>query len=478
MDWLASSEHWGTRVLLQRSIGAVYLIAFVSALNQFRPLLGSTGLLPVPHFLRRVPFRKAPSIFHLHYSDRFATVVAGAGAVLAAAVVAGLSDWGPSWVPLSTWLVMWALYLSIVNVGQAFYSFAWESLLLEAGFLAAFLGPSNAAPPVVVIWLLRWLLFRVELGAGLIKLRRDTCWRDLTCLRYHHETQPMPNRMSWRFHHLPDWAHKAEVVGNHIAQLVIPFGLFLPQPGASVAGAAIIVTQCWLLLSGNFSWLNALTIALAFSAFDDTWLPGSSPTDLGSNPVWQEGAVLVLAVGVAVLSIGPVRNMLSTDQRMNANFNRLHLVNSYGAFGHITRVRNEVVVEGTDAAKIDDATTWREYEFKGKPGDPQRRPRQVAPYHLRLDWVMWFAALSPQRGRPWFRPLAGRLLANDPATLRLMGPNPFPGRPPTFVRARLYRYRFSTRAERRETGAVWVRSLAGEYLAPLRLRGSDRRTDG
>ena len=150
----------------------------------------------------------------------------------------------------------------------AWYGFGWESLLLEAGFLAIFLGNDDTAPPVLVLWLVRWLLFRVEFGAGLIKLRGDPCWRDLTCLYYHHETQPMPGPLSWFFHHLPKPLHRVEVAGNHFAQLVVPFALFAPQPVASVAAAIVIVTQLWLVLSGNFAWLNWITIILAFSAID------------------------------------------------------------------------------------------------------------------------------------------------------------------------------------------------------------------
>ncbi len=196
MDWLSAPDYWLARLVLQRGIGLVYLVAFVIAVNQFRPLLGDRGLLPVPAFLRGARFREAPSVFHVHYSDRFFQATAWAGLALSAGVVLGIPEHGPAPVSMLVWLVLWGLYLSIVNVGQAFYSFAWESLLLEAGFLAIFLGPASSAPPVLVVWLFRWLVFRLELGAGLIKMRGDRCWRDLTCLYYHHETQPMPNPLS------------------------------------------------------------------------------------------------------------------------------------------------------------------------------------------------------------------------------------------------------------------------------------------
>jgi hypothetical protein len=161
--------------------------------------------------------------------------------------------------------------------------------------------------------------------------------------------------------------------------------------------------------------------------------------------------------------------MASRRQLMNTSFNQLRLVNTYGAFGTVTKQRYEVVIEGTDQPAPDAAAAWKEYEFKGKPGDPKRRPPQIAPYHLRLDWLMWFVALPGSFDDRWVVALLVRLLEGDRPTLALLRSNPFPDRAPAAVRASLWRYRFSTRAERRETGAWWVRSRVGEYLPPLRL---------
>lgn len=364
MEWFTAPEYWFSRLVLERGIAGVYLIAFICAARQFRALLGAQGMLPIPRYLSAVSFRQAPSIFHWHYSDRFFATVAWSGAVLSAALVAGAGDLVPLWAAMLTWLLLWVLYLSIVNVGQRWYAFGWESLLLEAGFLAVFLGNDSVAPPVLVIWLARWLVFRTEFGAGLIKLRGDRCWRDLTCLYYHHETQPMPGPLSWFFHHLPKPLHRIEVAVNHVTQLIVPFGLFAPQPVATVAGAIVVVTQLWLVISGNYAWLNWLTMVLAFSA-----IAGPVPTSaLAAPPVWFVVLVIGFSVLVVVLSYWPVRNLLSPQQRMNASFDPLHLVNTYGAFGSIGRIRREVVIEGTADSDITDETVWREYEFKGKPG--------------------------------------------------------------------------------------------------------------
>ena len=474
MGVLEAPDYWLARLVVQRALALIYAVAFLVAVRQFVPLLGTRGILPVPDFVAAVPFRRAPSLFHLRYSDRIARIVSWSGLLLALVALAGLPDGWPIPLTMLVWAVLWALYLSIVNVGQTWYGFGWETLLLEAGFLAIFLGPAWLAPATPLVFLLRWLLFRVEFGAGLIKLRGDRCWRDLTCLYYHHETQPMPNPLSWYFHHLPKRLHRIEVAGNHVAQLAVPWLLFAPQPVASLAGAVIVVTQSWLVLSGNFSWLNFITIALAFSAFDDAALGRLLPLAHGplESPAPYVGVVIAVTALVLVLSYRPARNLLSPGQLMNSSFDPLHLVNTYGAFGSVTKKRYEVVIEGTADERVTDATAWREYEFAGKPGDVRRRPPQIAPYHLRLDWLMWFAAFSSPLYHDWFVPFLAKLLEGDRATLGLLRVNPFPDRPPRFVRARLYLYRFTTPAERRESGAWWHRTFVREYLPPVALRGT------
>ncbi|MFG2986599.1 lipase maturation factor family protein [Streptomyces sp. NPDC048258] len=468
MEWFTDDTYWLGRLVFQRGLAALYFVAFLSSANQFRALIGARGMLPVPRFVAAVPFRHSPSIFHFHYSDRFFAVVAWTGAALSAALVAGAADRVPLWASMLLWALLWALYLSIVNVGQTWYAFMWESLLLEAGFLAIFLGNARTAPPVLVLWMLRWLLFRLEFGAGLIKLRGDPCWRDLTCLYYHHETQPMPGPLSWLFHHLPGPLHRVETAANHFAQLAAPLALFAPQPVASVAAGVIVVTQLWLVASGNFAWLNWLALLLALTAIDGgraaDVLPLPQAPAPAAPPAWYQGTVLAVTVVVAVLSYWPVRNLLSRHQVMNASFNPLHLVNTYGAFGSVGRVRHEVVIEGTDEREITEDTVWKEYRFKGKPGDVRRIPAQVAPYHLRLDWLLWFAAISPSYAAPWFGAFVARLLDNDPATLKLLRGNPFPTSPPACIRARLYRYRFTDRRELLRNRTWWHRTLAGEFL--------------
>lgn len=483
MEWFDAEGYTVARAAVQRGVAAVYVVAFVAVLRQFRPLLGEHGLLPVPSFVARVPWRSSPSLLR-PYSDRRLVVVGWVGLAVALTLVAGLPQAGPWWVPTVAFLVLWVLYLSVVNVGQVFYGFGWESLLLEAGFLVAFLGSDDVAPPVTVLVLLWWLVFRLELGAGLIKWRGDPAWRDLTALYYHHETQPMPGPLSRLFHLLPRPLHRVEVAANHVAQLVVPWFLLVPGRVAAVAAAVVVITQLWLVLSGNFAWLNWLTIVLALSAIDDaSWAAALRPfgVDVGDGVPARDEPVAYVVVALAVsalcvvLSWWPLRNLVSRHQRMNASFNVWHLINAYGAFGTITRQRTEVAVEGTRDAVPGPDTRWEEYGFHGKPGDVRRLPRQFAPYHLRLDWGMWFLALGSSAQLRWFVPFLVKLLDADRPTLRLLRHDPFDGEPPRWVRARTYRYRFARPDERRATGQRWVREDTGVMIDALDLATIARR---
>jgi hypothetical protein len=478
MEWLAWMDATGSelaRQVLQRGTAAIAFIAFLSALVQFPALLGDHGLLPVKRFLGTAYARRQPTLFRWRYSDRLLRAVSVVGMVVAAALVAGIPQLGPPWLPMLCFLLLWWLYLSIVNVGQTFYSFGWESLLVEALFVVAFLGSNEVAPQLPVLLFVAWLVFRLEFGAGMIKMRGGREWRDLTALMYHHETQPMPNPVSRFAHLLPAWFHRLEVIGNHVAQLGAPWLLFLPQPIATVGAVVLILTQAWLVLTGNFAWLNWITIVLAAGLLSDGvvhWLVPAWPAqhDYPPTPLWWQVVVLAVVAFLVVLSLQPLRNLFARRQLMNASFNRFHLVNAYGAFGTVTKERFEVVVEGSRAERPGE-TDWVPYEFKGKPGDPARIPRQYAPYHLRLDWLMWFLALgSPDSG--WFRTLLVRLLEADRPTLRLLRTDPFDGERPRWVRARVYRYRFATRQERRRTGLWWMREEVGLLTGPMGLRGT------
>lgn len=486
LGWFDAPEYGFARQVLQRGVAGLYFVAFLSSLNQFPALVGTHGLLPVPGYLARGRLRR-PTLFSLHYSDGLLRGVCAAGLGISALLVAGVPQWGPPWVPLLAFLALWALYMSIVNVGRTFYGFGWEMLLLEAGFTVAFLGSDQTDPPRTILLLLAWLVFRLEFGAGMIKIRGGREWHDLTALYYHHETQPMPGPLSRQAHLLPKQLHRIEVLGNHFAQLVVPFFLFAPQPLASAAAAVVVLTQLWLVATGNFAWLNWMAMVLAFAAVSDPVVhalipavpvggqgPGLGPVGPApATPLWWLAITLAATVLLLVLSYRPLRNLLSRRQLMNASFNRWQLVNAYGAFGTVTRRRVEIVVEGTLDSSPGAGSQWLEYAFKGKPGDVNRIPRQWAPYHLRLDWLMWFLPLRTVH-EDWFYAFLTRLLEADRATLRLLRHDPFDGVPPQWVRVHSYHYRFASREEYRATGARWVRTFLHESVPPTSLRRAGR----
>lgn len=483
MDSWTTESYWLVRFFFQRGLGLIYLMAFLVAANQFRPLVGKDGLLPLDRYVDRLSFWRRPSLFQFACSNAVVGVAAWAGVGLSLVALFA----GPYWLPepyaipasMALWFSLWALYQSFVNVGQLFYGFGWESMLLETGFLAIFLGAGPTEPPVVMIWLLNWLLFRNMFGAGLIKMRGDDCWRTLTCLDDHYETQPLPNPLSWYTHHLPDRFHRVETFGNHVVELAVPFLYFAPAPYAAIGGLATIGFQAWLMLTGNFAWLNALTIVQALATFSDGILEGvlaiESPV-AGPPPTYLAGTALVVTGVVLLLSIRPLTNMLSPKQVMNTSFDPLHLVNAYGAFGSITKTRFQLVIEGTESEDPTEAD-WQAYEYKGQPVRPDERPSQWAPYHLRLDWQLWFAAMRPQptlRQR-WLFALLEALLTADAHTLSLLQHNPFSAGPPAKVRVLRYRYRYTTPQERADTGDWWHRERVGTYIPSVSLEDLRRR---
>jgi hypothetical protein len=478
------TSYWLTRFLILRLLGVVYLVGFLILARQGLPLVGHDGLLPADAYVERLAEHfgsrgaaalEVPSLFWLGVSDRALVAGAWLGAALAALVVAGFAN-------ALLLLVLWALYMSYVHVGQDWYGYGWEIQLLETGFRAAFLCPLLDArpfprrpPPAPVVWLFRWLIARIMLGAGLIKLRGDPCWRDLTCLYYHYETQPLPNPLSRWLHFRPHWFQQAGVLFNHLAELVAPCGVVWPRLARLAAGGVMLAFQLTLILSGNLSFLNWLTIVPILACFDDSFLRRVLPRRLvlradraaaAAVPSRaQNVATAALVLVVAGLSIAPIRNLLSPGQRMNTSFDRLELVNTYGAFGSVGRLRPEIVFEGTRAESPDGESEWRAYEFPCKPGDVLRRPCVVAPYQYRLDWQIWFAAMSTAERYPWTLHLVWKLLHNDRGALSLLANDPFPGEPPRWIRARLYRYEFVPAGD--PSGAWWKRTLVGEWLPPL-----------
>jgi hypothetical protein len=491
----ASSYRLTRRVLL-RALGGVYLVAFLVAVVQLVPLIGSVGLTPLEPFLERVAAaqggRRAamwelPSLFWFDHSDTALMAVAILGLAVSVLVVLGLEN-------AFAFLLLWALYLSISNVGQRWYSFGWEMQLLETGFIAVFWCPwldwranSTRSPPSrVPLWLYRWLIFRIMLGAGLIKLRGDPCWTELSCLDHHFETQPIPGPLSPWFHALPDALLAGGVLFNHVAELIAPLFVFGPRRVRHVAGVVIIGLQVTLILSGNLAFLNWLTIVPAIACFDDQLLrkllprPWRERFDDEPEPPPRPGTRSVnylFAALVIWLSLPVVANLVGRDQSMNRSYGRFHIVNTYGAFGSVGDERLELIIEGTDAIDPEDPEAeWRAYEFECKPGAVDRGPCWITPYHQRLDWLAWFAALEVQsygalQREDWMLNLIYKLLHGDPVARALLDEDrdPFPDAPPRWIRIEVYQYRLAAPLDE----AVWQREWVGELIPPI--AADDRR---
>ncbi|XP_054499780.2 lipase maturation factor 1 isoform X1 [Agelaius phoeniceus] len=504
---LSPGTFWLTRIVLLRSIAFLYFVAFLVAFHQNKQLIGEKGLLPCKLYLQEVKkyfkgkvgldaLSYAPTlIWFLDWSAMDSTLDCLALAGLAVAAFVLLTGCA-NMVLMS---LLWLLYLSLVNVGQIWYSFGWESQLLETGFLGIFLCPlwslsrlpQGSPPSRIVIWSFRWLIFRIMLGAGLIKIRGDRCWRELTCMDYHYETQPVPNPISYFMHCSPWWFHRLETLVNHFIELLVPFFLLLGRRMAILHGLLQILFQVLLIISGNLSFLNWLTMVPSLACFDDASLGlllGSRlreraarlqrPGTRGQSPSLGSCVrrVLNISLGLLItyLSIPVVLNLLSSRQVMNTSFNSLRIVNTYGAFGSITKERTEVILQGTSSLDPNDPTAvWEEFEFKCKPGDLRRRPCLISPYHYRLDWLMWFAAFQTYEQNEWIIHLAGKLLAQEEETLSLLATNPFAGRdPPRWIRGEHFRYKFSQPGGKHaRDGKWWIRKRIGPYFPPVNLQG-------
>jgi len=477
--------YWLTRFVMLRLLGAVYSIAFLVAINQILPLIGSDGLTPVSLYLKRISnaigtdggFIRLPSLFWFWHSDTALIIFAWTGFILSLVVLAGYANG----IILT---VLWILYMSFVHVGQEWYGYGWEIMLLETGFLSIFLCPfrdmrpfPKREPPFQIILLFRWLIFRIMFGAGLIKLRGDDIWRNATALYYHFETQPIPGPLSRWFHFLPHGVLKIGVWFNWIAEILAPIFAFGPRLARHIAGVIMILFQLNLVLSGNLSFLNWLSIIPALACLDDGFwkkiLPkrlvkkaeaAAAVSEVPSKA--KQRTIWFVTVIICILSIPAIGNMMSSGQIMNTSFDPLDLVNTYGAFGTVGQERMNVVFEGTSDEDTTDNAHWKPYIYKGLPVALNKRPPQIAPYQLRLDWQMWFASMYTPDYYSWTYHLMWKLLHNNHGAVGLFAINPFPDKPPRYIRAVLYRYRFARKGNpqdlwwNRERISLWIRPMS------------------
>jgi predicted DCC family thiol-disulfide oxidoreductase YuxK len=486
--------YFAARRWFLRAVGLIFLIAFVSLWVQIDGLIGSNGITPVREFL---PAARAqlgeralsmlPTLCWFNSSDTFFHFLCGGGVILSLVLIVGIA-------PALSLVGLVAFYLSLTIAGQTFLSFQWDILLIEIGFLSIFLAPwrlwpkRGVDPPVsrAALFLLKVLLFKLLVMSGVVKLTSgDDSWWDLTALDYHYWSQPLPTVIGWWADQSPEWFKKFSVAFCLVVEIIVPFFIWAPRRLRLIAGGLLVFLQIMIAATGNYCFFNLLTIALCLLLIDDAvWRQENGTStrlreatarqadrrykhwDRLSNYAAAIVIVLTLPLNVRVIysAFEPEAEWSQLLGRMYARAETFRIVNGYGLFRVMTKDRREIVIEGSA-----DGIDWQPYEFKWKPGDVNRAPGWCAPHQPRLDWQMWFAALGSYRQNPWFVQLVISLLHGKPQVAALFKRNPFPQNPPSYVRAALYRYRFTTAEEHRETGAWWKRQELGEYLPSVSL---------
>ena len=468
-----------TQWIFIRALALIYLAAFASLAMQITGLIGEHGILPLQDFMKAVEkavggqkYFVMPTLLWWDSSDRMLNNVCFAGMAFSILLLFGRLE-------KLCLAALFVLYLSLSVSGQDFLQFQWDALLLEAGFLALFLG---RAP--IVLWLFRWLVFRLNFMSGMSKLlSHDPAWRNFTALEYHYHTQPLPTVLAWYADKLPHWFQRSSTFMVLAIEIAVPFLIFMPRLLRISAAWCIIGLQVLILATGNYAFFNFLTIALCLFLFDDRAFGNFSPPklftrrsstgDAAARPMnaLERGLIGVFAALIFVIGLTHVLDSFHEAPDPMRALARLvspfEIVNSYGLFAVMTTTRPEIIVEGSN-----DSEHWSAYEFRYKPGDLNRAPRWVQPLQPRVDWQMWFAALGNYQQNLWFVGFVVRLLEGSPEVLRLLEKNPFPDHPPHYVRAMIYDYSFTTWEERRKTGAWWKRVPFGTYLPVVGMKAT------
>lgn len=470
--------------IFPRLLGLVYLSAFLSFGFQARGLVGPDGILPLSPYLRAAaaelphPYWNLPTLSWLDVGQPPLVSLAAVGCAVSVLLVLGLA-------PFFCLALLWLLYLSLVTDGQVFMGYQWDSLLLESGLAALLMSSVSLRarlagapePPRLARWLCLWILFKLILGSGLVKLASgDPHWRNLSALSYHTWTQPLPLWTSWYLAQVPPWCLRLACLGVLLVELGAPFLMLLPatRKAAAIAVAALMVV---IAGTGNYGFFNLLTLVLCLPLLRDGDWPArlrhrlAAGSEAGPRRRMARPLRSVLAAVLALLGAAPFAAQCGVRadwpawlMRVEEGIAPLRSVNTYGLFAEMTTQRHEIVLEGSDNGR-----DWLDYGFPWKPGDPLRRPGLVAPFQPRLDWQLWFAALGTREDNPWFDGLCLRLLQGSPDVLGLLAQDPFGGRAPVYLRARLYDYRFADTTTHRATGAWWQRTLVGDYMPAVSL---------
>ena len=449
-----------TAELVYRGVMTMALVAFASFWLQAEALIGDNGVLPAREYLDAVyatfgvgGYWRLPTVLWFGISPHW---VLGFGVLCALVGVAGR-------LKATAALGAYAAYLSLLGAGQTFTAYQWDTFLVECLFAVAILARSPAAG----IWVLRLLAFRFMFLSGAVKLLSgDPVWADLSALEYHFETQPLPNALAWFAHQLPAPVLKFAVAATFAIELVLPFLIFAPRNLRAVAALAFVILEVLIFATGNYNFFNLLTIGVCIALLDDRFLRRD-----GSAPQPRSSAQRLGARGLAgvVIALGVCQTAAAFAHFPNPArwVDPLRVVNSYGLFAVMTTERRELVIEGSM-----DGDTWLEYAFPFKPGDVDRVPGWATPHQPRLDWQMWFAALTVPQRASWIHDLVFRLFEAEAEVLKWIE-SPFADEPPKYIRIISYRYRFTeadASTEHADVGRWWTRSNPRLWLGPIARR--------
>jgi len=466
---------------LARLTGLSYLFAFLSLYFQIPGLIGPNGILPADNLISRATEALGPtapwalpSLGWIFGTSNFSLhLIALLGIVGSLLLLTGfLRPFGA--------ILSWICWLSLVNIGQDFLSFQWDTLLLEVGFLVLFFekpgiharSPGLDIPPLLIRFALTFLLFRLMFSSGIVKiLSCDPTWADLSAMTYHFETQPIPNPLAWFIHQLPHLLLKLSTIFTFVIELLLPFALLFPQPKVRLtASLGFLSLMLLIALTGNYAFFNLLTIALCLTLIDNRFFPTSllpKTVPLPWTPVpWRHlaslAALLQLSLAIPILlSTLQLLPRVSHSTWQNS-FAPWHLTSGYGLFAVMTTRRPELTLE-----RSSDGILWQPIQFSYKAGPPNRLPPQIAPFQPRLDWQTWFAALSAERGQlpGWFTPFLKKLQKGEAEVWNLLPSQPHSSGN-DYLRLRLDQYHFTTPSERSSTGNWW-RITPGPVLLVL-----------
>ena len=465
--WEPSEDHRLVIQLFLRGLAIVYATAFASLGVQILGLAGSQGILPLAEMQANLEthlgwqrYLAAPMVFWISSADWFLQAVPWFGFLIALLSALGL-------IGRSGFILNYVLYLSLYHAGSLFMNFQWDTLLLEAGFLAIFLTNGGSR---LIVWLMRWLLFRLRFLSGISKIiSADPGWAGLTAVATYFHVQPLPHVGAWYAHHLPTTFLMVAAALVLIIEIIVPFLFIAPRTPRMIGAWLTIGLQLLIMATSNHNFINVLTILLCLFLFDDQAIKRALPKALITlleRPQILIGKMekhICTLFAVLILTTSTVQvHAMVTDTKpqgwahaLEQHVTRFALANRYHVFPTMKTERLELVVYWSR-----DGRTWTPLDFQYKPGDPAQAPKWVQPHHPRLDWMMWFVPLGHPEFQMVYQRFAERLAQGSSPVLHLLPKHiqhDFQKNgSPKYVRAALMRYTFSTPRVREQTGYWWM----------------------